>query len=43
MTRGLCGTGLEARDLQPVIDAARTYHIIDKRFDAREIIAPGSR
>jgi NitT/TauT family transport system substrate-binding protein len=43
MTRGLCGTGLEARDLQPVIDAASTYHIIDKRFDAREIIAQGSR
>lgn len=39
MTRGLCGTSLDPRELQPVIDAAFKYQIIEKRFDAREIIA----
>jgi len=39
MVRGLCGTRLEPRDIQPVIDAAAKYQIIDRRFDAQEMVA----
>ncbi len=39
MVRGLCGTRLEPRDIQPVIDAAVKYQIIERRFDAQEMVA----
>jgi NitT/TauT family transport system substrate-binding protein len=39
MTRGLCGTRSSADELQPVIDAAAKYQIIDKRFDAADLLA----
>lgn len=42
MTRGLCGTRLEPQAIQPVIDAAAKYQIIDRRFDAREMVAARS-
>jgi NitT/TauT family transport system substrate-binding protein len=34
---------LDARDIQPVIDAALRYKAIDRRFDATEVIAPAVR
>jgi NitT/TauT family transport system substrate-binding protein len=37
--RIVTGTTLQARDIQPVIDAAAKYGWIDQSFDAREIIA----
>lgn len=38
MTRGLCGTDLVPRDLQPVIDAASKYGIVPQRFEARALM-----
>jgi hypothetical protein len=34
---------LDAREIQPVIDAALKYKAIGRRFDAAEIIAPAVR
>jgi hypothetical protein len=34
---------LDAREIQPVIDAALKYKAIDRRFDAAEVIAPAVR
>ncbi|MFN2460659.1 MAG: ABC transporter substrate-binding protein [Candidatus Velthaea sp.] len=39
MVRSTAGTVLEARDMQPVIDAAVKYKVIDKAFPAQELIA----
>jgi NitT/TauT family transport system substrate-binding protein len=38
-TREVFAETFEPRDFQPVIDAAASYHAIERRFDAREIIA----
>jgi len=38
-TREVFAETFEARDFQPVIDAAANYGVIERRFDAREIIA----
>jgi NitT/TauT family transport system substrate-binding protein len=39
-TRTHFGTTLDPRDIQPVIDVAARYNVIDKPFDARELINP---
>ena len=39
MKRAICGDYLYASDIQPAIDAAAKYGVIDKRFEAREIIS----
>jgi NitT/TauT family transport system substrate-binding protein len=39
MTRGLCGTRLQPEEVQPVIDAAVKYAIVDRRFDAKDLVA----
>jgi NitT/TauT family transport system substrate-binding protein len=39
MTRGVCGTRLQPEEVQPVIDAALKYGIIDHRFEAKELVA----
>lgn len=41
MTRGVFGTTLNAADIQPLVDAAAKYQMIDKSFPAAEIIEPG--
>jgi NitT/TauT family transport system substrate-binding protein len=38
MTRGVYGTTLTASDIQPVVDAAAKYQMIDKPFAAQELI-----
>ena len=40
MTRAEQAPYLDPRDIQPLIDAAYRYKVIDKRFDAAEIISP---
>jgi NitT/TauT family transport system substrate-binding protein len=42
MTRGVYGTTLSAADIQPVIDVAAKYQMIDKAFPAQEIIDPAA-
>lgn len=37
MTRVTCGTKLEPREIQPVVDVAVKYKIIPTRFDAKEM------
>lgn len=39
MVRSTAGAVVEARDIQPVIDAAARYKVIDKAFPAQELIA----
>jgi ABC-type nitrate/sulfonate/bicarbonate transport system substrate-binding protein len=39
VTRAYFATDLDPRDLQPTIDAAARYKVIDKTFDARNLIA----
>jgi ABC-type nitrate/sulfonate/bicarbonate transport system substrate-binding protein len=39
MKRVTCGTYLNPRDIQPVIDAAARYDVIDKRFPAADLIS----
>jgi NitT/TauT family transport system substrate-binding protein len=39
MTRARFETGLDPKEIQPVIDAAARYRVITKGFDARDIIA----
>jgi NitT/TauT family transport system substrate-binding protein len=39
MTRATVGLTLEPREIQPVVDAAAKYGVIDKTFDARQLIA----
>jgi NitT/TauT family transport system substrate-binding protein len=39
MVRSTVGTSVEARDIQPVIDAAVRYKVIDRPFAASELIA----
>ena len=39
MNRSTIGTSLDARDVQPVIDAAAKYGVIEAPFDARQLIA----
>lgn len=38
--RGFCAEYLDARDIQPPIDVAARYGIIDKPFPAQELISP---
>jgi NitT/TauT family transport system substrate-binding protein len=40
MKRDTCGEYLDPRDIQPAIDAAAKYKIIDKSFPAQEMISP---
>ena len=40
MKRVTCGEYLDPRDIQPAIDAAAKYKIIDKSFPAQELISP---
>ena len=40
MKRVTCGEYLDPRDIQPAIDAAAKYKIIDKGFPAQELISP---
>ena len=40
MKRDTCGEYLDPRDIQPAIDAAAKYKIIDKGFPAQELISP---
>ena len=40
MTRVTCGTKLDPKDIQPVVDIAAKYNIIPSRFDAREMCDP---
>ena len=40
MKRVTCGEYLDAHDIQPAIDAAAKYKIIDKGFPAQELISP---
>jgi NitT/TauT family transport system substrate-binding protein len=40
MKRVTCGEYLDPRDIQPAIDAAAKYKIIDKGFPAQELINP---
>ena len=39
MTRATAGLSLDARNVQPLIDASAAYGVFDKAFDAHEIIA----
>jgi NitT/TauT family transport system substrate-binding protein len=39
MTRGVCGTRLQVAEIQPVIDAAVKYQLIDRRLDAQDLVA----
>jgi hypothetical protein len=43
MTRVDCGTVLDPKLIQPVIDACAKYKFIAASFDARELIAPSFR
>jgi NitT/TauT family transport system substrate-binding protein len=43
MTRGVYATTLIAADIQPVIEAAAKYQMIDKTFPAQELIDPAVR
>jgi NitT/TauT family transport system substrate-binding protein len=40
MKRDTCGEYLDPHDIQPAIDAAAKYKIIDKSFPAQEMISP---
>jgi NitT/TauT family transport system substrate-binding protein len=40
MTRASVGLTVEPREIQPVIDAAVKYGVIEEKFDARDLIAP---
>ncbi len=40
MKRDTCGEYLDPRDIQPAIDGAAKYKIIDKGFPAQELISP---
>jgi NitT/TauT family transport system substrate-binding protein len=42
MTRGVYGTTLSAADIQPVIDVAAKYQMIERSFPAQELIDPGT-
>ncbi|HXF35293.1 MAG TPA: hypothetical protein VN603_12040, partial [Candidatus Acidoferrales bacterium] len=39
MARAIAGTSLEPREVQPMIDAAAKYKLIEKPFPAREFIS----
>jgi len=39
-TRTTCGETLDAREIQPLIDAAARYKVIAAPFDARDLLAP---
>jgi NitT/TauT family transport system substrate-binding protein len=43
MTRVECGTALDPKLIQPVIDACLKYKLIAASFDARDLIAPSLR
>jgi NitT/TauT family transport system substrate-binding protein len=43
MTRGVYGTALAAKDIQPVVDAAAKYQMIDKSFPAQDLIEVSNR
>jgi NitT/TauT family transport system substrate-binding protein len=38
MTRATVADGIDPRDIQPLIDTAAKYKVIDRAFDARELI-----
>jgi len=38
-THSLCGTRIDAGTIQPIIDAAYRYQVIDQHFDAQEMFA----
>jgi NitT/TauT family transport system substrate-binding protein len=40
MTRVTCGTKLDPKDIQPVVDVAVKYSVIPSRFDARDMCDP---
>lgn len=40
---GTLGTTLTERDIQPVIDVAEKYHVIDRTLSARDLLAPAAR
>jgi hypothetical protein len=40
MNRASVGLTVEPREIQPVIDAAAKYGVIEEPFDARDLIAP---
>jgi NitT/TauT family transport system substrate-binding protein len=42
MTRGVFGTTLKASDIQPVIDIAAKYQMIEHPFSAQELIDPSA-
>jgi NitT/TauT family transport system substrate-binding protein len=42
MTRATIGASLDPRDIQPMIDAAAKYGVIDAPFDARQLLAPAT-
>jgi NitT/TauT family transport system substrate-binding protein len=43
MTRGVYATAMTAADIQPVVDAAAKYQMIEKPFPAGELIDPAVR
>lgn len=40
MTRSVAALYLDARDVQPLIDAAAKYHVIERSFPATELFSP---
>jgi NitT/TauT family transport system substrate-binding protein len=43
MVRATVGTAVDPRDIQPLIEAAAKYGLIESSFDARQLIAPSAR
>ena len=42
MTHGVYGTALSAADIQPVIDVAAKYQMLERAFPAQELIDAGA-
>jgi hypothetical protein len=40
MTRVTCGTKLDPKEIQPVVDVAAKYKVIPASFDARDVCDP---
>jgi ABC-type nitrate/sulfonate/bicarbonate transport system substrate-binding protein len=40
--KGASGDYLEAKDIQPMIDATAKYGVIDKPFNAQDLISPAA-
>lgn len=43
MTRATVGLAVDPRDIQPLVDVAAKYGVIDKPFDARDLLAQSAR